>query len=1547
MTERGGPTTQSGIIYQNSIAALYLGRLCDSTPRQNKHTVISVRVEAPTQVDDTVITFRDQHRKFIQAKESIRNNDAAWSKLWKDFESQFWDGDFQRDKDQLILHVGEVHEDHRALKEIGKRAVTSFTYDELNSRLSDAQKRLLSKVSSLFDPQHSADEELLVFFKHFEVEIRPLEDIERDMVPYWIPTSNKSHIELFRLLRDRVGGAGRQRGSFTADALLLSLASESEVTFIIQPGLDDLREIVRACGAGLKQHKYSFGNTDVHVRRPVVETITAWALQPPGGDPKDNIAILLDRAGMGKTVVARDVLFALEEAGATVLAIKADLLSGITTSEELQATLQLPDSVERVLRRLAAEGPVVLLIDQIDALSLSLARDQKALTVVLDLVARAQLIPGVRILMSCRTFDLNNDPRLNNIESGKKFNLTELTDAEITEVIEKLQLPYINYEMLLPATKELLRIPLHLDLFARAMGEQAAHRSEEAAPSHEIKSLQDLYTLLWQNVICKPDPQAPPVPERERAIQLLAERMNRDQRTAAPQSIFSMPEAQCLEPASQWLASQGILVPTGTRTDTVRASLEWAFLHQTFFDYCYAKNFVENHRPLFETVRDGEQGLFARPQIIHVLAYLRGTDPDIYTRELSRLLNAAPSELRFHLRDHVLQWFGAVPDPNEQEWLLARRMLVNPVRRPRMLWAAQGNVGWFNRFKETLEQSFISQDDETLDRETVPFLYSMIEVAQAEVISMLRPYRGKSEQWDRRIRYLIQSIRNWKTDEAVALFEEILKDVPVNELKHYYQLDDVAKARPQAGCRLIRVVFDRLVEGHFSNHEVDGEERFWHFQLSSDLEVLNGNTIVEALHAVTRAEPAYFLEMMLPWIERLLSCQRPRENDSIYFTSDGLSDGWYGTPYVVHHHLNEAFINALTELARTAPEEFRQIAGRLEALPYSTPQRYMVHAYRNVAGLLTEDALDFLTSDKRRLDLGDHEQYDSRQLIKAVFPYLTTEQFARLQEVILSYNPIKKYRGIGALRWRGIEQLYLLQCLPVERLTPPGIRALRELERKFPDAQASEAPGTARGGLVGPPISDEVAKKMSDSAWLSAMAKYKGNVEHKDFLKGGAMQLASVLQNQAKEDPERFYRLAMRVPVETDQQYMRAFINGLAESSGSSEMMFNVVRRFIHIAAPETKRAISWSLQKRVEDGIPDDLINMLERDVRGQAHKDETGWLREEEINRTARREANLNSGPYSSYLNSERGSAMRTLMRAFGKRRTAEAISRKWELLEFVVSDDSTALHAGAIEELLYLLNNDRERAISLFERIISGYPPLLRSHYSDDFLYYSFYKNYFRMKPYIVAMMNETHKNIRQRGAELACIAAISLHAMESEEAHADANVLAEETMTGEAPWRRGAARIYAANLNRDASAICVSRLIRLLDDDDEEVRKLISDSFHSLREDHVFSSRQFIEAYAESHSLYSGLPDFAEYLWKHGPLDPPWALTMVEKILNNSRGDQSELRFAGGEELIRLVLRVYTDPSVETHTREHAMNVFDQLMERFMGSAQMILKEWDRR
>ena len=66
MTEAGGPSTQAGIYYQNTVAALHLADLLELNPAPPRERVVSVRVESPTDIDDIVVDYADgQDRKSV------------------------------------------------------------------------------------------------------------------------------------------------------------------------------------------------------------------------------------------------------------------------------------------------------------------------------------------------------------------------------------------------------------------------------------------------------------------------------------------------------------------------------------------------------------------------------------------------------------------------------------------------------------------------------------------------------------------------------------------------------------------------------------------------------------------------------------------------------------------------------------------------------------------------------------------------------------------------------------------------------------------------------------------------------------------------------------------------------------------------------------------------------------------------------------------------------------------------------------------------------------------------------------------------------------------------------------------------------------------------------------------------------------------------------------------------------------------------------------------------------------------------------------------
>jgi hypothetical protein len=72
---------------------------------------------------------------------------------------------------------------------------------------------------------------------------------------------------------------------------------------------------------------------------------------------------------------------------------------------------------------------------------------------------------------------------------------------------------------------------------------------------------------------------------------------------------------------------------------------------------------------------------------------------------------------------------------------------------------------------------------------------------------------------------------------------------------------------------------------------------------------------------------------------------------------------------------------------------------------------------------------------------------------------------------------------------------------------------------------------------------------------------------------------------------------------------------------------------------------------------------------------------------------------------------------------------------------------------------------------------------------------------------------------------------------------------------------------------------------------------------------------------------------------------WALSVLEAALDN-RHPAGPIR-RGGEQFVRLVLRLYTDPTTDAAIKSRAMDAFDRLMERYAYEARRALEEWDRR
>ena len=217
---------ESGIFFQNQIAALYLGRLIDPRPRPGYEAVLEVRVEAPEPitVDDVVLRFADGHREYLQVKEAVAPGSEAWKKLWRDFAVQRGKEDFT-DADWIVLWLGSHQGWSGILKKLCKTAGGSKDEGEWHRRLNRKAKEMLESLEPIL-AEHLEGRSALSLLACCKVETSEAERIRSDLVPSFMPESNVERWQLYDTLLRKTAEHARFRKPFSKGELLRELAQE-------------------------------------------------------------------------------------------------------------------------------------------------------------------------------------------------------------------------------------------------------------------------------------------------------------------------------------------------------------------------------------------------------------------------------------------------------------------------------------------------------------------------------------------------------------------------------------------------------------------------------------------------------------------------------------------------------------------------------------------------------------------------------------------------------------------------------------------------------------------------------------------------------------------------------------------------------------------------------------------------------------------------------------------------------------------------------------------------------------------------------------------------------------------------------------------------------------------------------------------------------------------------------------------------------------------------------------------------------------------------
>ena len=1271
--------------------------------------------------------------------------------------------------------------------------------------------------------------------------------------------------------------------------------------------------------ANSELRRYPTTTAGLYIRRPEVDQILAWLTTAPSSNAPDSVGVVLDQPGAGKTVVMQQVLSRLEARDIPVVAIKADFLSGVASRAALSEHLNLPGDLAACVREVAKESPVVVLVDQVDALSLTFARDQTLLGIVLSLIAELRAIPNVRILASCRQFDLNFDPRLSRLSPHKEFRIGLFSEEQVAHVLDALG---VDAKKLLPSHVNLLKTPQNLAVYAKLVSQA------ETPETEAFQTLQDLYDALWRQQVSSPQPLRLPPSERSKAIYALVNVMGDKRRPTltAPESTLDAH----LEAANYLLSIDFIR----------REGRNFLFSHQTLFDYCFARRFFSDKISLSETILGSPQGLFERSQMVQLLAYIRGTDRATYLKELKALLFSP--DLRPHLRYLLIEWLAALPDPSDDEKRVAARLIhYDDEGRRRFLPDSAANPSWFVWARRTVLPDLLASGNEAEVQVALSCLSLAMNSSTEEVVSLLRPYLGSSADWDLRIFYCMKQISDWHNGEALTLLEDLVaRDVPTRHTQDLFFFHDLFKTNPEAACRILRVYLDRQLELHEQEVSSNGSEEDAHsgfsFRDSWVDKAFGALHVHEELTGLARDMPETFIDELLPWFLRALALQT-----SLTGSDDHYPHNFAFDPLIYNNDTSEAnfftqqLAKAVARLARSQRAKFRGLASVLAQVDSFAAQRVLVEGYLGDPDEYAEDILVYLMADRRRWSIGysDSTRYDSARLFSAAFERLDKEKRQELESFLYGFYVDFELRDPKS---RGISQLPFWLSVPLESLTERGRLRRLELERKFPGYDFT--PRGIRGGAVGPPIPPAGLQKMADDEWLGAMRRYDDSTgwdrPRREFLKGGLVELSRAFEARVKEDPERFRRLAYRFDEGISQEYVAAAISGLAESSAPAEHLFALVRHFRPRLSTGIRRPVCWAFRKRAEDGVPDDLIELMADWALNDPDPEGDTWQATKGTS-----SASYGNDPFHHGLNCNRGAALLAASHCALSRQPAQA-ARVLDLLQRAAGDRTTSVRAMVIRVLPSLTGNDREAVADLFERTVEGHEVLLEGPATQNLLDILGQADFGRARPYVAKLLASPADDTRIAGAQVVCLAAFSDEA---------AVAYVADIMEGDDQHRLGAARIFSRNLeNPECEAVCMEQLMKLMNDPSKEVRAAVGETFAYLRGEHLFRLYGFIESFVNSAALEENPYNLIKFLLNTADA-PELTLRCVERLIPSSNKrdlDSRSKRRLADRELVDLVLAVYMQSS-KAEEQAEAIKHFETLLALGDYGAVKALEQWDRR
>ena len=1015
--------------------------------------------------------------------------------------------------------------------------------------------------------------------------------------------------------------------------------------------------------------------------------------------------ILLGPPGSGKSALLARLTEWASNHDYQVLAVKVDYLpTTLERFDDLSKLMGLPDRLDKCISSIVNERPLLLIIDQLDAVCDLIDLRSERLNVILELMRRCRDIPNVHLICSCREFEFRHDTRL------QVFN-AERIDLQLPEWSKiQTELDHVGIENSggwSARFRELLRTPQFLNLFLT--------NYHETGREDVFDSYQEMLDDVWQRKI--------DTDEKRILLQQMTRILMEQEKLWIDPDELGVPAARLQESLRtiEELVAVGILMREGARV---------GFHHQTVWEHAKARYFSMTDDSLFEYVQERQHALFVRPTLWSVLKYLRKADPATYRQELVQLFEGG---LRLHIRFLLIDFLGQVDDPREYEVELLASRLESVEDRKRVLIAICGHRQWFQAFQSTHFPGVFQWPIDDL-WPMVAVINQAWDFARDDCLRLIDRYMMPKPEFDELTHRCLREMNGWDS-QAVDRVCTLVRRSPggrllwVEDIVYVISKDQPALAPRVVAAALQKSLSDAIAADSAAGDSEDQEadEGTLQRQRNNARRVLEGNHGWHELPAIAEAAPTEFLREIWPWFTAFAKSDYLGSPSTVVNTFGGTCMAFdRDEDEHIHHPVAAAIETAVRECARQHPQEFLQTTRHSWKVESGALQALIAQGLAVGASELAGEIMEFLSNDPRRFCLWSNSQgemYHSCQLVSAVSPYLNSKQLSEMENTIFdwSYYFAHVKRIDEQIVWEEERRKKLLKSIPLQLRSERVQSLVGEEQQIWPSRRHR-----VRGGFIcgTSPLTKEQILTASDEEVIELLDGKSNDInvdsadEHHDPREYDRDDLVRELAVVAKEHPNRIVELLPQLVVQNLESVIARLMSELAESELADEEIFQVVSELAILGAnsEQFREAASSLLYNRCREGLglPDSMCQLLEDWLACPWDVQHSIFVRSEQTDEDAGITPIL-WGPTGGLVDTDRSFwTLEALTHGYLMR--VPAATEKWldaveEHVERVISERTWLAYCSAFR-WLDINGCDIERGIKLVERLFERYPSVRSS-------------------------------------------------------------------------------------------------------------------------------------------------------------------------------------------------------------------------------------------